>query len=460
MNAAANPYCRNGKCADYGTFNPKLSKTTPPKDLPSYAFEYYDGTKGTGVVYQDNVGIGGQSLGEMEFGLVTKSNTALGVIGLGYFQLSASTPRGAKLFPTFTKVLVTKGKINLEAFSIFLGHETASAGSILFGGVDTSKFSGGLATLPVQKDDGKYQQFFVRLESVSYAGKKSPPIDAILDTGISTTYLQMDIVSAIYQALNAEWDQQGYRYFSCDLKSSKKPIEFAFNGKIIRVPVGSFIGDPNAEKPFRGKSGKVLCEPALRIIGDKPGLRAVLGTNFLRSAYVVFDVTHNQISIAQAAYSKAGGGITEIPKTGVTALKIAETGNDDTENSEFTTATTGSSESESASFLNENQSNIGAEAGPSGYTTEEISTLPIKEEIGSDTELSTKDMTTNSQQGASNPNEPENELTTQQPAVLQAFRSDTPDVTNGEQETTEQQPETGFPPAGTADDFSEIDSQS
>lgn len=319
VNSAFNPHCKSGICQKYGTFNPKLSNTPPPKEQEKYSFSYYDDTSGTGVVYKDTIAFGSLSLEKVAFGLVTKSNTELGALGLGYYQLAVSVAKDAR-FPTFTQVLVNRRKINLQAYSIFLNQETATVGSIIFGGIDKNKISGKLVTLPIQLDDGKYQQFFVRLQSVTLGTTKSAPIDAILDTGTPITYIQYDAAVPIWRAVNVDYDSAGDKYVSCDLKNSKEVIKFEFDGRTIQVRIGSFVSPSNNRKPFRGRDGKgeVLCPFGIGNIEE--GKRAILGANFIRSAYLVYDLDNNQISIAQASYSRSASNIIEIPVGGVTAL--------------------------------------------------------------------------------------------------------------------------------------------
>ena len=63
--------------------------------------------------------------------------------------------------------LLADGVIQSNAFSLWLNDLDASTGSILFGGIDTEKFEGTLATLPIQKESGYYAEFLITLTGVS-----------------------------------------------------------------------------------------------------------------------------------------------------------------------------------------------------------------------------------------------------------------------------------------------------
>jgi hypothetical protein len=52
-------------------------------------------------------------------------------------------------------------------------------------------------------------------------------------------------------------------------------------------------------------------------ISDAAGSTAVLGDTFLRSAYVVYDLQNNQISLAQTDFNATGSNVVEITAGGV-----------------------------------------------------------------------------------------------------------------------------------------------
>lgn len=52
-------------------------------------------------------------------------------------------------------------------------------------------------------------------------------------------------------------------------------------------------------------------------ISDAAGSTAVLGDTFLRSAYVVYDLQNNQISLAQTDFNATSSNVVEITASGV-----------------------------------------------------------------------------------------------------------------------------------------------
>lgn len=63
-----------------------------------------------------------------------------------------------------------------------------------------------------------------------------------------------------------------------------------------------------------------LCAIGIDTIRDKDDIGAP-GDSFLRNAYVVMDLVHNEISIAQVVYT-VDSSIVEIPAEGVAAINF------------------------------------------------------------------------------------------------------------------------------------------
>jgi hypothetical protein len=131
-------------------------------------------------------------------------------------------------------------------------------------------------------------------------------VGALLDSGSSLMYLPNDITNAIYNAINANYDRsQGAAFVNCDLASSSATIDFTFSGATIQVPWNELV------IPIGYSNGQPAC-----IVGISPsnGATAVLGDTFLRSAYVVYDIANNEISLAQTDFNSTTDNIQEISK--------------------------------------------------------------------------------------------------------------------------------------------------
>ncbi len=67
-------------------------------------------------------------------------------MGVGYDTNEASD----NVYPTIMDNLKSNGVTNRKAYSLYLNDLQANTGAIIFGGVDTTKYTGELVALPLQ----------------------------------------------------------------------------------------------------------------------------------------------------------------------------------------------------------------------------------------------------------------------------------------------------------------------
>ena len=220
-------------------------------------------------------------------------------------------------FPMIYDQLYQNGYISTRLFSIWLNDESASEGSILFGGIDHSKYHGSLQNVSLLLDGpGVFTSWAVNLTSIALDnGYTKKPLTAngsvirtVLDSGSPNMYLPPDIADAVAEDMNATM-YQGFPYVSCELHHSNKSLEFGFNsaskaGPRISVPYGEIIypyGNPTNIGNVTAPNGTRLCY--LGLIGS-PDPRSVmlLGDTFMRSAYMVYDVDNLHVGMASVRY--------------------------------------------------------------------------------------------------------------------------------------------------------------
>ena len=120
----------------------------------------------------------------------------------------------------------------------------------------------------------------------------------------------------------------------CSLANSPDVFSFGFGGNggpTIKVSFGEFVtpiyNDDGSQPTFRNGAGTV-CTWGLLPSGD-PSQPIILGDTFLRSAYVVYDLTNNQIGIAQTDFNATNSNVvqisgSEIPSATATATLAAQ----------------------------------------------------------------------------------------------------------------------------------------
>ena len=309
-------------CSASGTYDSSASSTYR---LVSNDFNisYVDGSGALGDYATDTLSIGGHQLNGLQFGIGLRSASPEGILGIGYTTNEVQVNRNRKqTYPNTPQFMADNGLTKTNAYSLWLDDFEANTGSILFGGVDTDKFHGTLGTLPVQQTFGAYNQFVITLSGVSSTlnGKSQTfsrdlPTPVLLDSGSSLTYLPNDLINDLYGAWNVQYDsQQQVAIVDCNLANSKNTVDFTFSSPKISVPASELVIPANTDR-----QGNTVC-----IFGINPadGTTPVLGDTFIRSAYVVYDLSNNEISLAQTNFNATTSHVLEIG-TGSNAVPSA-----------------------------------------------------------------------------------------------------------------------------------------
>ncbi len=237
-----NPQCANAGgagaesfCDGLPTFSSAASTTF--KSLhTSYTLQYGVGSATVGWS-TDTVTVGSASLTAQQFGLAkSTSSLTMGILGIGP-KTFANQPD----YPYFIDTLAAQHYTNSRAFSLDLRDKSSSAGAVIFGGLDTGKFSGPLQMLPIipeaQAPNGN--RYWVTLDTVAVAAKtvSTTSFPVMLDSGSTL----MRLPSAVYSALGAAFPTSkydsttGYYFVDCDVASLPGTVDFTFAGKTIQV---------------------------------------------------------------------------------------------------------------------------------------------------------------------------------------------------------------------------------
>jgi len=311
VNAPNSRLCssRAEQCQQAGTFS--------ANDSTSYTYvnsvfniSYVDGSGAAGDYVTDTFRIGGATVEDFQFGIGYESTSPEGILGIGYTINEVAVNRaGLDAYPNLPQKLLDDKAINTNAYSLWLNDLDASMGSILFGGVDTDKFSGTLSRLPIIPEEGVHAEFIVALTSLGTDGNvgsifRNDSVAVLLDSGSSLMYLPDNVVSSLYNTFNAQYDSsQGAAFVDCALGDQEGSLEFTFSGPTISVPLNELVITAGEQR------GEPVC---ILGIGPSGGSISVLGDTFLRSAYVVYDLSNNEIALAQTKFNETSSNIQEI----------------------------------------------------------------------------------------------------------------------------------------------------
>lgn len=325
-----------------GAYNPKLSSTYQDYK-PGFSIYYGDGSHAAGDWVKDTLSFGGASVSDFVFAAATNVSSDLQIFGIGYKSNEASGFHGEQVgetfhYDNFPIRLAQQGTINTPAYSLYLDSIDSNTGSVLFGGVDTSKFSGELAILKTLKDSPQApspNEFLVTLDEVNISvdGKTTNALDktrhVLLDSGTTLTYVPTETYQTL---LNTFGLYDDYRYgpgttldHINELKAKNAVVSYTFQGKKIEVPVAQLFypaTDNWGNQLYVKQNGKNTEYWQFLIFDGSDGdqydppseIAYIFGDSFLRSAYVVYDIGSDVIALGQADYNKKEGSIVPIQK--------------------------------------------------------------------------------------------------------------------------------------------------
>ncbi|RKU43247.1 hypothetical protein DL546_004105 [Coniochaeta pulveracea] len=313
------------------TYDSSKSSTYKLAVEDGFRIQYLDSSEATGDYITDDFKIANMTIKDLQMGLADKVAMGTGVLGIGFPENVAATDK----YPNIIDQLAEQGVINSRAYSLYLNDRRSATGNILFGGIDTNKFMGELSVLPIQRYGLKYSHFVVSMSdlTLTYNGQEESALQAvvnstgvrgasaILDSGTTLSYLPDKASTILVEALNAYTDyaKTGLTFIDCGLLSSDMKLTFVFNHTTsIVVPVQEMVLDMldgldeyfPPDLPFDDVC--LFGIQSTNSFGDDMGATSLLGDTFLRSAYVVYDLDHKQIGMAQANWNSTETQILEL----------------------------------------------------------------------------------------------------------------------------------------------------
>jgi Eukaryotic aspartyl protease len=298
-----------------------------------------------GGYFTDSFALGGAQLKNFQMGLANSSaNDTIyyGSLGLGPTSDEAPIP-GKTSYPSFMDQLVEQSLINTRSYSFYMNDLNSTTGSVVFGGIDTKKFSG---TLGVQPSPNGLLDLagmtYVDDHGVTTSLSSSTNLTANIFPSNILCWVPDSIVDKLISPLRASDDRNnsGLVFVDCGTRSTYAGAHFTFTfgllnggGPAINVPIGEMIlplssfydvaspyytfKPPFADTCVLGMTG---IEQNDLLSGQDSTL--LLGNTFMRSAYTVIDLDNNQTALAQSVFGVTDSHIVELTTSmnGIPAL--------------------------------------------------------------------------------------------------------------------------------------------
>lgn len=216
----------------------------------------------------------------IQFGVATETDDEFaGILGIGH-GINVTTS-----YKNFVDELADQGVTDTKAFSLALGGKEEQEGVIIFGGLDTGKFTGTLQTLPIipaEESPDKVPRYWVNMTSLSLtppSGAKKEYVSnnmaVFLDSGATLTLLPTELANSIAADFGAEaTDANGLYPVDCSLNDLPGTLNFAFDGVTIKVPYNEVV---------REVQNSFYTQCYLGIMASDDFI--LLGDTMLRSAY-------------------------------------------------------------------------------------------------------------------------------------------------------------------------------
>lgn len=194
-----------------------------------------------------------------------------------------------------------EGFVKSNSYSVLLGRNNASLGEILFGAVDHGRYDGNLQRVKiVNKYQGAgYKPFSLDIILDAISGDNlviQDQTSVLLDSGATLLKLPESYMEELVEYFHLEYGPDGLYEIDCSYLLLDKPLTFHFSGIEIQVPIRDLVFQ------FHACYFGIRDSSATHILGD----------NFLRNAYVVYNMDNTEIAMAQAVATPGPEDIEEI----------------------------------------------------------------------------------------------------------------------------------------------------
>ncbi|KAG9069094.1 hypothetical protein KI688_009989 [Linnemannia hyalina] len=284
--------CTTTACKAHTRFNSAKS-TSYQADGRKWNIAYGDGSTASGILGSDLVSVGGISV-RQTIGLATKESSQFGSSPEdGLFGLGFDTIESVSGVKTFLDNAISAGVLAQPVVSVFLPSErlfNGQGGEYLFGGIDSTKYTGSLTYVPVTTKG--YWQILV--QDASYNGASlGQTSQGIVDTGTTLIIVGDAAAAAIHKKIPGSVNDPNNGWLvPCSASSSTAKIGFKLGGVTFNVPVADLAYEDLGDGSGNCFSG---------VQGGQDGLW-ILGDVFIKNNYCVFSQTSTpSIGIAPLA---------------------------------------------------------------------------------------------------------------------------------------------------------------
>nr|AWJ68100.1 pepsinogen A2 [Lateolabrax maculatus] len=277
-------YCSSQACENHKRFNPQQSSTFKWGNQP-LSIQYGTGSM-TGYLAIDTVEVGGISVANQVFGISHSEApfmahmAADGILGLAFQSIASDN-----VVPVFDN-MVSQGLVSQNLFSVYLSSNSEQGSEVVFGGVDSSHYTGQISWIPLTS--ATYYQ--IKMDSVTINGQTvacAGGCQAIIDTGTSLIVGPTGDINNMNSWVGASTNQYGEATVNCQNIGNMPDVTFTLNGNAFTVPASAYVS-----QSYYG------CSTGFGQGGSQQ--LWILGDVFIREYYAIFDVGSHYVGLAKS----------------------------------------------------------------------------------------------------------------------------------------------------------------
>lgn len=277
-------------CSIYGTYDTTASNSAEYNDT-YFSVVYSSFQYAYGSYLRENVAYENNDLGMINLAVANTSSEGIGVLGIGTPDMEYTAINYNYTYANFPFQLVNNNQIERAVYSIYLNE---SKGEFLFGAVDHSKYVGTPLRFPMI-DPAEFKTYKIGAITMNALSiKKSSTITklyegyipTLIDSGSASLQFPQKILKSLIPTLNLQKISDNIYITNCNSLKDKS-FSFDFHGSTFDFPL---IDN------FTKTSGN----QCVLNISFNSNDYFVLGNNFMKKYYTIFDWEDRTISIAKA----------------------------------------------------------------------------------------------------------------------------------------------------------------
>ncbi|KAG8832912.1 Vacuolar protease A [Serendipita sp. 399] len=281
--------CTSIACFLHAKYDSSASSTYKANGT-EFAIRYGSGSL-EGFVSQDTMTIGDLTIKKQDFAEATKEPGLAfafgkfdGILGLAYDTISVN-----HITPPFYNMIDQK-LIKDPVFTFRLGGSEEDGGEAVFGGIDSTHYTGKITYVPVRRK----AYWEVELESIAFGDDELEleNTGAAIDTGTSLIVMPTTIAEMLNSEIGATRSWNGQYTLPCDKVPSLPDLTFVFGGKPY----------PISSEDYVLKVGNQCISSFTGMDLNIPGGDIwIVGDVFLRKYFTVYDLGRNAVGFASSA---------------------------------------------------------------------------------------------------------------------------------------------------------------